>query len=68
MRLKELGRKESIKIIHVQISNSDEILLSPHICVTSGRDKIYKTSVGKSEERNHLQDQCVNGRIILNRS
>jgi len=33
--------------------------------MTSGRDKIYKTSVGKSEERNHLWDQCVNGRIIL---
>jgi hypothetical protein len=66
MRLKEMGRKESIKIIHVQTSNSHETLLSPQICVTSERDKIYKTSVGKSEERNHLRDQCVNWRIILN--
>jgi len=66
MRLKELGRKESIKIMHEQTSNSHEILLSPHISMTSRRDKKYKTSVGKSEEKNHLQDQCVNGRIILN--
>jgi len=65
MRLKELGRKESIKIMHAQTSDSHETLLSPHISVTSGRDKIYKTSVRKSEERNHLRDQCVNGRIIL---
>jgi len=50
MRLKELGRKESIKIMHVQTSNSHETLLSPHISVTSRRDKIYKTLVGNLKE------------------
>jgi hypothetical protein len=44
MRLKQLGRKESIKHqTHMKLSN-------PHITIHCGRDKIHKTSVGKSEE------------------
>ena len=29
------------------------------------RRDVYRVLVGKPEEKNHLEDPCINGRIIL---